>query len=129
VAPGSDGGVGAGRGGHDQLCVGPGEVQGGCVQEEEVGKACDVHHQHGGSLEIHTSSRPTILSNFIKDFPNLKVKLSSISSSTNSQNCKITNITVGESEGGVLTNLLREIFRRDLQLTNQEQALQCGGKR
>ena len=72
------------------------------------------------------------LSNFRKDFPNLKANLSSLSSSTNSQNCKTkhyTNIKVGESEGGVSTNSVRAAVQRDLQLTNQEQVLRCGGKR
>ena len=62
MAPGSEGGVGTGRGRHDQHHGGPEEVQGGRVQEEEGGEAEDVHYQHGGfggSLEIHTSSRPT----------------------------------------------------------------------
>ena len=101
VAPGGDGGVGSGQGGNDQHHGGSEEVQGGRVQEEEGGEAEDVHHQPGGSLIIHTSSRPTFhtgagrnpkpmyfkkkrgiisdwfvqmrLSNFRKQFPNLKV--------------------------------------------------------
>ena len=157
VAPGGDGGVGAGRGGHDQHRAGPGEGQGGRVQEEEGGEAGDVHHQHGGNLEIQTSSRPTFhtssskkpkpmyfkkkrgiipdglvqmrLSQFRKDFPNLKANLSSISSSTNSKSKQYSNINVGESAGGISTNQGRAATQRDLQLTNQEQILRSGGKR
>ena len=36
---------------------------------------------------------------------------------------------MGESEGGVSTNSVRAAVQRDLQLTNQEQVLRCGGKR
>ena len=73
MAPGGDGGVGAGRGGHDQHRAGPGEGQGGRVQEEEGGEAGDVHHQHGGSLEIQTSSKPKgefIFNIFVNKFQN-----------------------------------------------------------
>ena len=58
VAPGGEGGVGAGRGGHDQHHAGPDGVQGGRVQEEVGGEADDIHPLVE-ELFIHTSTRPT----------------------------------------------------------------------
>ena len=69
------------------------------------------------------------LSQFRKDFPNLKANLSSISSSTNSKIKQYSNINVGESDGGISTDQGRVATQRDLQLTNQEQILRSGGKR
>ena len=58
VAPSGEGGVGAGRGGHDQHHAGPEGVQGGRVREEGGGNADDVHPLVE-ELMIHTSSRLT----------------------------------------------------------------------
>ena len=75
------------------------------------------------------------LSNFRKQFPNLKAELSSSSNSIqdvqnqNQNYTNYTNINVGGNEREVLTNEERAASQRDLHLTNRKQVLLGRGKR
>ena len=144
MAPGGEGGAGAGREGHDQHHGEPGGDQGGRVQVRDGGggEAEDVQHTVEVQLEQTTSSTiPTFKSSLsIKPKPMyfkkkrgiipdrlVQMRLSNFRKTfpnlNTEENAKLssysnyTNINVGESGGKVSTNRVRAATLNERDLT------------